>query len=63
MLVNEDYTTKARTASKTKWIFPGGKHDSGETHLDAAKRELFEETGVGGNWHQGELAATELPGA
>ena len=33
MLVNEDYTTKARSPSKTKWIFPGGKLEPGETHL------------------------------
>ncbi len=28
------------------WQFPGGWIDAGETHVEAAKRELFEETGL-----------------
>jgi len=29
----------------TRWITPGGGVDPGESHDDAARRELFEETG------------------
>ena len=28
------------------WVFPGGKIESGETPLQAAKREVFEETNL-----------------
>jgi len=31
------------------WSFPGGKVESGETPLEAAQRELFEETGTPGH--------------
>ncbi len=30
----------------TTWCVPGGKVDPGETPTEAAKRELFEETGI-----------------
>jgi 8-oxo-dGTP diphosphatase len=32
--------------TKRKWEIPGGHREEGETALEAAKRELFEETGA-----------------
>jgi 8-oxo-dGTP pyrophosphatase MutT (NUDIX family) len=33
-------------AQPTRWITPGGGVEPGESHLEGARRELFEETGL-----------------
>jgi 8-oxo-dGTP pyrophosphatase MutT (NUDIX family) len=52
LLFDEDdnvllFLTKAPdTSGLARWITPGGGVDPGESHADAAIRELFEETGM-----------------
>ena len=35
-------------SSPVFWVTPGGSLEAGEGHLDAARRELWEETGIAG---------------
>ena len=37
---------RGKEPRKGQWSIPGGRIESGETEIDAAKRELFEETSI-----------------
>jgi ADP-ribose pyrophosphatase len=46
---------RGKEPNKGKWSFPGGKIELGEQSLVAAKRELWEETGLRADHHGGNM--------
>ena len=43
---SEEVWLVARRRDTGQWEFPGGKREKGETHMEAVRREYFEETGL-----------------